>query len=127
MAENNTKKELDGAGTGLVLDEETIKTIIELANTIKMLEGYLNDQIIQDLAGMIGSLSKLANLASSTDFISVVERAAQDPEFDKALLNPKKGGTIDILKKMNDKDVHRGMFIMLEFLRAMGKASREDF
>lgn len=126
MAENNAGKELNKTG-GIVIGEETVKTIVELANTVKLLQGYLNDQIIQDLAGMIGSLGKLANFASSTDFISVVERAAQDPDFDKALLNPEKGGTIAILRKMNDKDVLRGMYIMLEFLRAIGKASREEF
>lgn len=126
MAENNTGKDLNKTG-GIVIDEETVKTIVELANTVKLLQGYLNDQIIQDLAGMIGSLGKLANFASSTDFISVVERAAQDPDFDKVLLNPEKGGTIAILRKMNDKDVLRGMYIMLEFLRAIGKASREEF
>lgn len=126
MAENNTEKELNKTGTGLVIDEGTIKTIIELANTVKLLEGYLNDQIIQDLAGMIGSLSKLANLAASTDLISILERAAQDPGFDRALLDKKRGGMIDILMKMRDKDVYRGMYIMLEFLRAIGKASRED-
>jgi len=126
MAKNNTDKEMEAAGAGIALDEESIKTITDLANTIKMLEGYVNDQVIQDLAGMIAPMSKLANAASSTDFVNIAERAVQDPDLDKALLNPKKGGIIDIAKKMNDKDVRRGMYIMLEFLRAMGKASRES-
>ena len=118
MVENNTV-------SGVELDEDTIKNMVELVSTVKMLEGYMNDQVIKDIAVIISSMSKLVNAATSTDLIDVMERAVQDPELDKVLVNPEKGSLFEVLKKLNDKDVQRGMFIMLELLRAIGKASKE--
>ena len=119
MAKTNTKKEME-------LDENTINNMVELVSTVKMLEGYMNDQVIKDMAVIISSMSKLINAASSTDLIDIMERAVQDPDLDKALVDPGKGGLVEILKKLNDKDVQRGMFIMIELLKAIGKASKEN-
>lgn len=118
MVKDNTKKDI-------VLDEGSINNMVELVSTVKMLEGYMNDQVIKDMSVIISSVGKLINAASSTDLIDIIERAVQDPELDKALINPEKTGLVEILKGLNDKDVQRGMVIMLELLRAMGKASKE--
>lgn len=118
MVKDNTKKDI-------VLDEDSINNMVELVSTVKMLEGYMNDQVIKDISVIISSAGKLINAASSTDLIDIIERAVQDPELDKALINPEKTGLVEILKGLNDKDVQRGMVIMLELLRAMGKASKE--
>jgi len=118
MVKDNTKKEIG-------LDEETVNDMVELVSTVKMLEGYMNDQVIKDMSVIISSMGKLINAASSTDLIDIMERAVQDPDLDKALINPEKTGLVEILKGMNDKDVQRGMIIMIELLRAIGKASKE--
>jgi len=118
MVKDNTKNNIG-------LDEDSINNLVELVSTVKMMEGYMNDQIIKDISVIISSVGKLINAASSTDLIDIIERAVQDPELDKALINPKKTGLVEILKELNDKDVQRGMVIMLELLRAIGKASKE--
>lgn len=119
MAKNDTIKSME-------LDKDAINNMVELVSTVKMLEGYMNDQVIRDLAIIFSSMSKLINAATSTDLIDIIERAVQDPELDKALVDPRKCGLFEILKKLNDKDVQRGMFIMLELLRAIGKASKDN-
>lgn len=106
------------------VDEKTYNLLVELLNSVKLLQDYLNDQVIQDLSQLLCSVFKLANTISSTDLIDILERGLQDPELDKALLNPPKVGLVSLFKALRDEDVQRGLGIVIEILKAIGKASK---
>jgi uncharacterized protein YjgD (DUF1641 family) len=61
-----------------------------------------------------------------TDLIEVMERAVQDPELDKAILNPPKVGLTGVLKEMGDEDFQKGMGVMLTLVKAIGRAAEEE-
>ncbi len=105
------------------LDENACKNLIELMNSIKIVQDYLNDQVVQDLSKLASPIFKILNAISSTDLIDVFERALQDPDLDKALLNPPKVGLMGFLKALSEEDVQRGMGITIALLRTIGKAS----
>lgn len=107
----------------LELDESTFNTLIELLNSTKIIQDYLNDQVIQDISKHLGSLLKLLNIISSTDLINILERGLQDPELDKKLLQSNnKVGIVGLLKAMSDDDFQRGLGLMVSLLRAIGRA-----
>jgi uncharacterized protein YjgD (DUF1641 family) len=55
-----------------------------------------------------------------------MERAVQDPELDKAILNPPKVGLTGVLKEMGDEDFQKGMGVMLTLVKAIGRAAEEE-
>jgi uncharacterized protein YjgD (DUF1641 family) len=105
------------------LDEQSQEELTDLLSLVALLRGYLNDHVIKDLAKTIASLAKLATALAGTDLVNVLERSLQDPDLDRALLDPPRVGSIGFIKAMGDADVQRGMGIILQLLRAMGKAS----
>ena len=107
------------------LDEKTYNTLVDLINSSKILQDYLNDQVIQDLSKHINTLSKILNAISSTDLVDIFERALQDPRLDKALLDPPKLGLVGLLKSLGDEDAQRGMGILISLVKALGKAAKE--
>jgi uncharacterized protein YjgD (DUF1641 family) len=109
----------------LELDERTYSILMELLNTTKILQDYLNDQVIQDLSKHVTSLLKLLNIISSTDLIDVLERGIQEPSLDKALLTSPKIGIGGLLKAFRDEDFQRGLGLVVSLLSALGKASKK--
>ena len=108
------------------IDGETIDTIKELVHTTRLLQSFLNDQIVADASGLIAPLLRLLNAATTTDLIDVLERAMQEPDLDRAVANPPKvGGIFGLLGAMKDPDVQRGLGIMFALLKALGKAATE--
>jgi uncharacterized protein YjgD (DUF1641 family) len=117
MQEEEEKK------VGLEIDKSTYNTLIELLNSTKIIQDYLNDQVIQDLSKHLGSLFKLLNIISSTDLINILERGLQDPELDKALLDSNnKVGMLGLLKALGNDDFQRGLGLMVILLTALGRA-----
>lgn len=117
MQEEEEKK------VGLEIDKSTYNTLIELLNSTKIIQDYLNDQVIQDLSKHLGSLFKLLNIISSTDLINILERGLQDPELDKALLDSNnKVGMLGLLKALGNDDFQRGLGLMVSLLTALGRA-----
>jgi uncharacterized protein YjgD (DUF1641 family) len=100
-----------------------VEELEDLLSLVALLRGYFNDHVIKDLAETMASLMKLAGALSGTDLVNVLERAMQDPELDKALLEPPKVGLTGMLKTMGDPDVQRGMGVLMSLLKAMGKAA----
>lgn len=116
MQEEEKKVELE-------VDKSTYNTLIELLNSTKIIQDYLNDQVIQDLSKHLGSLFKLLNIISSTDLINILERGLQDPQLDKALLDSNnKVGILGLLKALGDDDFQRGLGLMVNLLTALGRA-----
>jgi uncharacterized protein YjgD (DUF1641 family) len=106
----------------LSLDEADITALSDLLNSIKSVQGFFNDQVLKDLSGILSSILKLVNAISSTDLIEILERALQDPRLDKALANPKGIGMVGLVGAMGDKEVQKGVAILVELLRALGTA-----
>lgn len=110
------------AGQGL--EGTALNTLTNFLNTLEILQNYLNDQVVQDLSSVASPVFKLVSAISATDLVDIMERGLQDPELDKALLDPPRAGLMGLLQAMGDEDVQRGMGIMVELLRAIGKASK---
>jgi len=89
------------------------------------LHTYVNDQVISDISKLLGSLFKLLNAISSTDLIDVLERALQEPNLDKAIMDPPRVGMWGFLSALRNKEVQRGMEILIKLLKAIGKAAME--
>lgn len=105
------------------LEPQTVESIVELVDSIELLMTFLNDQVIQDVSGILSQLLKLVNGISSTDLIEVIERAMLDPELDKALTDPPKVGLWGLMSALGDDDMKRGIGIVVELLKAIGRAS----
>ena len=105
--------------------QESLEKISELGVLIQMMEAYINDQMIQDVGQTVASVLKLVDMVASTDLIDVLNRAMQDPELDKALLNPPHMTLGDLMKLRKDQDVMTGLGIMVALLRAVGKSSKQ--
>ena len=108
------------------MEKSAIKTAVDVFNTTEFIKNYPNDQTIHDISVIISGMCKLINIVSNTDLIEILERGLQDPELDKALLNPPKVGMIKLMNSMRDDDVQRGIGIMIELLKAIGRASVEN-
>ena len=107
------------------LDESEVQALRDLLNFVGILQDYVNDQVLKDVSGIVSSVFKLVNAMSSTDLIGVLERAVQDPQLDKALLDPPQIGPLSLLGALRDEDVQRGIGILMELLKAFGQAARE--
>ncbi len=109
----------------LELEQSDLDALIEILSTVKFLRNFMNDQMLHDISEFVCALLKLTNAMASTDLIEIMERGLQDPNLDKALLNPPKVGTWGLIKAMKDENVQKGMGIMIELLKAIGRASTD--
>lgn len=107
------------------LGEPENDALVEVLNTIKLVQNFLNDQVMQDLSRNLLPVAKLLNAVVSTDLIDILERTLQDPELDKALLDPPKVGMFGLLGALRDKDAKKGLGILFEVIKAMGRAATE--
>jgi len=114
----------DGEVT-LKLEKHTLETLVDVLNTVEFLKNYVNDQVISDISKLLGPLFKLLNAIASTDLIDVLERALQEPNLDKAIMDPPRVGMWGLLSALRNKEVQRGMGILIELLKAIGKAAME--
>ena len=117
------KKEEELVGTAVNLEPQTIESLVDIVDSIEFLRSFLNDQVVRDLSGIMSSVFKLVNAISNTDLIDVLERGLQDPELDKALIDPPRIGFWGLLSALGNDDVQRGLGIVIELLKAIGRAS----
>jgi len=113
----------ESVSLSLHLEEPDLEALIEILSIYRIIRDMLNDQLIKDVSHIASSLLKLVNVVSSTDLIEILERGLQDPELDKALLNPPKIGLTGLLSALRDEDFQKGMGIVVALLKAIGKAS----
>jgi uncharacterized protein YjgD (DUF1641 family) len=106
------------------LDQNEVQALRDLLNVFRIVQDYLNDQVIKDLCSIGSNVFKLVNGVSCTDLIGVFERALQDPQLDKVLLDPPEKGAFSLLWSLQDKDAQRGMGLFVELLKAVGRAAR---
>jgi len=113
----------ESVSLSLHLEEPDLEALIEILSIYRIIRDMLNDQLIKNVSHIASSLLKLVNVVSSTDLIEILERGLQDPELDKALLNPPKIGLTGLLSALRDEDFQKGMGIVVALLKAIGKAS----
>ncbi len=106
------------------LSKEDVEALSDLLNSYRMLMDMMNDQMIEELSKTMSVLMKLLNGIVSTDLPDILERALQDPELDKALLDPPKAGLSSLLGALRDEDFQRGLGVMIELLKALGRAAK---
>ncbi|KXS43460.1 MAG: hypothetical protein AWU59_1101 [Methanolobus sp. T82-4] len=109
--------------SGIEIAPEDVEALLDLVRTSRILQDYMNDQTAHGMAEIAAVYFKLINAMISTDLVDVIERGVQDPQLDKALLDPPKAGVATLLKEMQDEDLQKGLGIMLELLKAIGRAA----
>ncbi len=109
----------------LNLEPHTVQSMVEIVDSLELLMTFFNDQAIQDISGTLSPILKLVNVISSTDLIDILERSLMDPELDKALIDPPKLGLFGLISALGDDDMKRGLGILIELVKAIGRASKE--
>ncbi len=120
----STKKSVSEKAA-VTLEPQTVEAMVELVDSIELLRSFFNDQVIHDISGILSSVLKLVNAISGTDLVDILERGLQDPELDRALMNPPKVGLWGLISALGNDDVQKGMGIIIELLKAIGRASGE--
>jgi len=109
----------------LSLKPHTVESMVEIVDSLELLMTFFNDQAIQDISGTLSPILKLVNVISSTDLIDILERSLMDPELDRALIDPPKLGFWGLISALGDDDMKRGLGILIELVKAIGRASKE--
>ncbi len=102
---------------------EMLDSMTELYELSNLMQNFVNDQMLRGMGEILSVIFKLTNTLVSTDLIDIMERGLQDPELDKALLNPPEMDLPDLLRAFGDENVRKGIGIMMELIRAIGKAA----
>ncbi|MGD9778329.1 DUF1641 domain-containing protein [Methanomethylovorans sp.] len=119
-AENNTDKI-----SGIEITPTDVEAILDLVRTAGIVQNYINDETARGIARLMSTVLKITNTIMSTDLVDVMERGLQDPALDKALLQPPKIGIGGLLKQTQDEDFQKGMGIMIELIKALGRATKD--
>lgn len=117
--------EKEAGSPGLNLEPQKVELMVELIDSIELIMTFFNDQAIQDISGILSPVLKLVNGIASTDLIDILERGLMDPELDKALLDPPKVGMFGLLGALRNEDMQRGIGVVVEIIKALGRASVE--
>ncbi|MBC7085242.1 MAG: DUF1641 domain-containing protein [Methanomethylovorans sp.] len=111
--------------SGIEITPTDVEAVLDLIRTAGILQNYINDETAHGIARLLSAVLKITNTIISTDFVDVVERGFQDPELDKALINPPKIGIGSLLKQTQDEDFQKGMGLMIELIKALGRATED--
>jgi len=107
------------------LSGEDLEALSDLLAVYRMLMDMMTDQLVSELSKVASVLFKLLDALVSTDLVDVLERALQDPGLGRALLDPPRVGLTGLLGAAMDEDFQRGLGVMAELLKALGRAARE--
>ena len=109
----------------LSLSKEDLEALSDLLSVYRMLMDMMTDQLVSEFSKIASTLFKLLDGIVSTDLVDVLERALQDPQLDRALMDPPKVGLSGLVGAMRDEDCQRGLGLMVELLKAQGRASKD--
>ncbi|WP_406658020.1 DUF1641 domain-containing protein [Methanolobus sp. ZRKC2] len=111
--------------SGIEITPSDVEALLDLIRTSRMLQDYMNDQTAHGIAEIASVYFKMINAMISTDLVDVMERGLQDPQLDKALLDPPKIGVGGLVREIQDEDFQKGLGIMIELLKAIGRAASD--
>lgn len=120
-----TGETIQDINTQLGLNAEEIMMIKDILGTARIIQDYMNDETLKCVSEIMNASLKMLNALISTDMIDILERSVQDPQFDKALMNPPKIGLTGLFREMGNEDFQRGMGIMIELLKSIGRATKD--
>ncbi|MDK2464572.1 MAG: DUF1641 domain-containing protein [Candidatus Korarchaeota archaeon] len=109
----------------LALSKEDLEALSDLLSVYRMMTDMMTDQLVSELSKVASALFKLLDGIVSTDLVDVLERALQDPHLDKALVDPPRVGLGGLMAAMRDEDFQRGLGLMVELLKAVGRAAKD--
>lgn len=109
--------------TTINLEPQTVESLVDLVDSVEFLRSFFNDQVVRDVSGIMSSMMKLVNAISNTDLVDILERGLQDPELDRALIDPPEIGLWGLLSALRNEDMRKGMGVVVELLKAIGRAS----
>ncbi len=118
--ENNTDKI-----SGIEITPTDVEAVLDLIRTVGIVQNYINDETAHGIARLMSTVLKITNAIMSTDLVDVMERAIQDPQLDKELIDPHKVGFTGLIKEMRNEDLQKGMAVMIELLKAVGRATKD--
>lgn len=95
----------------------------DLLETAHWLESFTHERAVEDLSRNVTPLLKLLTALGSTDLVDVLERGLQDPELDRALLDPPEAGLVELVRAERDEDFRRGVGVLLALVKAIGRQS----
>ncbi len=146
MREDTTKvgvrgnaKDLDDILTGdrIKALDRALRMLVKLDEfgVLEALEEMVNPEFLGSLAAflinihtlkLLDRLDDLMKAVSSVDYESLAERTDLLNEVIRSLQDkPKKVGITGLLKELRDPDVQRGLGVLVEVLRSIGKRSSE--
>jgi len=101
-------------------EEETLRDLLQ---TVNWLGNFTHERAVEDLSRNVAPVLKLLTALANTDLVDVLERGLQDPELDRALMDPPEAGLVEILRAERNEDVRRGIGILLALVEAIGRQS----
>ncbi len=111
--------------SGITIAPADVEALLDLARTVRIMQDYMNDQTAHGIAQLASVVLKVANAMASTELVDVIERGLQDPQLDKALLDPPAVSLSGLLRQMKEDDLQKGLGVVLELLKAIGRATEE--
>jgi uncharacterized protein YjgD (DUF1641 family) len=120
-----TGENVQNTSTQVGLNTEEIMMIKDILGTARIMQDYMNDETLKGVSEIMNAYFKMLNTLISTDMIDILERGMQDPQLDKALMDPPKVSLTGLLREMRDEDLQKGIGIMIELLKALGRATKD--
>lgn len=106
----------------------TLDHVVELLATLAMIHDVVTDRMVDELAkNVVRPVGLLIDGLTRTSLPEVVANALADPELEKAILEVKEGKKIStgtLISLINNNEVRQGLYILLMFMKALGKAAK---
>ena len=102
-------------------EEAALRDLLEAAH---WLGSFTHERAVEDLTGNVAPLLKLLTALGNTDLVDVLERGLQDPELDRALMDPPGAGLMELLRAERSEDFRRGVGVLMALVEAIGRQSR---
>lgn len=96
--------------------------LVEALMLLKMVSRLANDQMIHDVSRAVAAAFKVVDALEGSKAIDVLLRASQDPELERGL-GDKEVGAYQLLKEFGDPNFKRGLAVVVEFIKAVGRAA----
>lgn len=104
-------------------DSGTLAILFDMLYIVKELRDMLGDEAIEKLSSLISNLLELLQKVNSPVIYNLISTLTS-PEMQKLLSNPPEVGITELLRELRDKNVKRGLGIILTMVRILGEKIR---